>query len=105
MSRADEIAQGLREPGGALFGGLNVLDYVQGIEDFKAANPPPRMSSASYDLGRRRAREDAELEADVMTAIETQQERSHQAVREILRDRPDLLADYDAKVAEIRRRA
>lgn len=105
MSRADEIAQGLREPGGALIGGLVVLDYVQGIEDFKAGNPPPRMSSTSYDLGRRRARADAELEVEVMAKLEAEQERSHQAVRDMLRDKPDVLADYDAKIAEIRARA
>jgi hypothetical protein len=104
MSRADEIAQGLREPGGALIGGLNALDYVQGIHDFKAGEPPPRMSSTSYDLGRRRARDDAEIEADVMAEINARQERSHQAVREMLRDKPDVLADYDAKIAAIRNR-
>lgn len=103
MSRADEIAQGLREPGGALIGGLHVFDYVQGIEDFKAGNPPPKMTSTSYDLGRNRAREDAEFTSDVMARLEAQQERSRQAVRELLRDeRPDLLADYDAKIAAIR---
>lgn len=104
MSRADEIAQGLREPGGALIGGLVVLDYVQGIEDFKEGNPPPRMSSASYDLGRRRARDDAEFEAEVMGELDAEQERRHQAVREMLRDKPDVLADYDAQIAKIRSR-
>jgi hypothetical protein len=104
MSRADEIAQGLREPGGALIGGLHVEDYNQGFEDFAAGNPPPRMSSVSYDLGRRRAARDAEITADVMAKLEAQQERSHQAVREMLRDKPDVLADYDAKIAAIRNR-
>jgi hypothetical protein len=57
-------------------------------------------------LGRHRAREDAELEAEVLAGIEAQQERSHQAVRELLLEegRPDLLADYDAKIAAIRNR-
>jgi hypothetical protein len=31
-----------------------------------------------------------------------EQERSHQAVREMLADKPELLADYDAKIAAIR---
>jgi hypothetical protein len=100
-SREAEIAQGLREPGGALIGGLHVLDYNQGHTDFEEGTPPPPVSSTSYDLGRARAAEKAEFEADVMARLEAQQERSHQAVRDLLKDRPDLLADYDAKIAEI----
>lgn len=101
MSRADEIAQGLREPGGALVGGLIVEDYVKGIEDFENGSPPPKISSTSYDLGRSRAREKADFENDVMARIEAEQARRHQVLREMLKDRPDVLADYDAKMAEI----
>lgn len=103
MSRADEIAQGLREPGGALIGGLTVEDYVAGIQDFESGNPPPKgITSTSYDLGRQRAREKLELEAEVMEHMRRDEERRESAMRGILADRPDLLADYLAKIAAIR---
>lgn len=104
MSRADEIAQGLREPGGALTFPLQIEDYNQGHADFKAGTPPPRVSSASYDLGRARARQKVEDEAGVMDEIAAESKRRHEAVRELLKDRPDVLADYDARMAEIDRR-
>lgn len=54
--RQREINQGLREPGGALIGGLHALDYNKGHEDFAAGRPPPdSLTSTSYDLGRKRA--------------------------------------------------
>ncbi len=99
MSRADEIAQGLRNVNGGLIGGLHVEDYVAGICDFEAGNPPPKgITSASYDLGRKRARETAEVIAD----INARQDASHQKVRELLADKPELLADYDRQIAAIR---
>ena len=98
-SREDEIAQGLREEGGALIGGLNAEDYVAGIEDFEAGREPPKgLTSTSYDLGRARARQKAEF----MAEFEAEQERRHQSVREMLKDRPAVLAEYDAKIAAIR---
>lgn len=103
-SREAEIAQGLRHPGGALTFPLNVLDYTQGYKDFKLGNPPPRISSDSYDLGRNRARREAEETAEVMAAIDAEQERRHQSVRAMLADKPEILAEYDAKIAEIRAR-
>lgn len=104
MSRADEIAQGLREESGCLTFPLEVLDYAQGHADFKAGTPPPRLSSPSYDLGRNRAREAKEHEMDFMAKFEAEQEASHQRVRALLKDRPDLLAEYDASIAEIHRK-
>lgn len=101
MSREDEIRQGLREPSGALTFPLDVIDYGQGMEDFENGVDPPKMSSASYDLGRFRAREKRELEAEVMDEIEARSRLSRAAVRDALKDRPDLLAEYDAKIAEI----
>ena len=102
MSRADEITQGLREPGGALIGGLVVLDYVAGMDDFEAGNPPPKgITSASYDLGRLRAREAAEADADALEAMRRDDARREHAMRDILADRPDLLADYLAKMAAL----
>ena len=102
MSREDEIRQGLREPSGTLIGGLHVMDYLQGWNDFEEGNPPPKMSSTSYDLGRARAREKIEAEAEVREWIEADEQRRANAMREILKDRPDILADYEAKIATIR---
>lgn len=104
MSRADEIAQGLRDEGGALIGGLVALDYLQGMQDFENGTRPPKLSSASYDLGRTRAREAKEARQDVMEWIEREDRRRDAAFREVMKDRPDLLAEYDAKMAEIRQR-
>jgi hypothetical protein len=105
MSRADEIAQGLREEGGALTFPLNCEEYGQGFADYRAGNPPPSFTTASYDLGRNLGRRRAEEAADdqaVMDALKVEQERRHQAVRDMLKDRPDVLAEYDAKIAAIR---
>lgn len=99
-----EIKQGLREEGGALIGGLVVVDYVQGIDDFKNGEAPPQLTSASYDLGRSRAREDAAFTQQVLSDLNVEQERRHQAVREMIKDRPEVLAVYDAKIAAIRSR-
>ena len=102
MTRRDrEIAQGMREPGGALIGGLVVMDYAQGHHDYLANTPPPRVTSVSYDLGRRRAAEEAERKADMLVALKAEQERSHAKVRELIAHRPDLLAEYDAKMKEL----
>lgn len=107
MSRADEIAQRLRHPDGPLTFPLDCLDYQQGFADYEAGSPPPAFTSASYDLGRNLGRRRAEEAADqraVMDAINAEQERRHQAVRDLLKEqnRPDLLADYDARIAAIR---
>ena len=102
MSRADEIAQGLRHESGSLTFPLDVLDYSQGHQDFAEGVPPPKVSSASYDLGRARARLKLEKEAEFEAWQRAEDERRDSAMREVLADRPDLLADYLAKIAEIR---
>ena len=104
MSREDEIRQGLREPSGMLIGGLNVLDYSQGADDFKQGTPPPQMSSASYDLGRMRAQEKREEATAVDDWIKTENARREAVMQDVLKDRPDLLAEYKAKIASIRER-
>lgn len=48
---------GLRTAGGSLAGGLDALDYSDGAEDYRNGRPPPRITSASYDLGRQKAAE------------------------------------------------
>ena len=106
MSREDEIAQGLREPTGALIGGLNALDYVRGIEDFEAGRPAPEgLTSTSYDLGRSRARDRAEANADIAAFLRRESETRHAKMRELLAHRPDILAEYEAKIAEIEARS
>ncbi len=105
MSRADEIAQGLRHESGSLTFPLDVLEYNQGHADYQDGVAPPRVTSASYDLGRARARESREFGAEVMANLGAQQERSSAALRDMLKDRPDLLAEYDAKITAIRKRA
>jgi hypothetical protein len=101
MSRADEIAQGLREEGGALTFPLDVLDYSQGHEDFGAGVPPPKVTSASYDLGRARARQKAEQDAEFWDWQRAEDERRERAMTELLKDHPEALAEYRAKMAEI----
>lgn len=102
MSRADEIAQGLREPSGCLTFPLDALEYGQGHVDFAAGNPPPKFSSASYDLGRARAREAREEDNAFKDYLRAEDERRDAAMCDILKDRPDLLADYQTKIAAIR---
>lgn len=102
MSREDEIAQGLRHPSGALTFPLNVDDYNQGFVDFKAGTEPPKFTSASYDLGRARARQEAEINATFLDRLRAEDEWRDKVMHELLKDHPAVLADYEAKIAEIR---
>lgn len=104
MSRADEIAQGLRDENGGLIGGLVVEDYVRGLEDFHAGREAPRgITSASYDLGRSRARRQAEERARLLEMIEEDSRKTRARVREIILStgKLDVLAEYDVKMAEL----
>lgn len=100
-SREMEIAQGLREPGGALIGGLHVEDYCQGKADFASGATPPKVTSTSYDLGRRRASEEAEELADLKADLKRRSDRAHAKMQDLLKDRPDVLAEYNAKIASL----
>lgn len=102
-----EIEQGLRKPGGEFIGdperpGLHVLEYVQGFDDFKVRAPWPNNPSPSYELGRHRAGLEAEETADIMDAINKRQADGEKAIREMLADHPDKLAEYDARLASAR---
>lgn len=100
--REREIQQGLREPSGSLIGGLDVLDYVKGHQDFEAGVPSPSgITSVSYDLGRKRAGEKAELRADVLREVNEKIAADRARLREVIKHRPDLLAEYDARTSEI----
>jgi hypothetical protein len=100
-TREMEIAQGLREPGGALIGGLQVEDYLQGRADYESGAEPPKVTSTSYDLGWRRAADEAEALADLKADLKRRSEASHAMMQELLKDRPDLLAEYNARIAAI----
>lgn len=99
--RAREIAQGLRDADGTLIGGLHVEDYVRGHRDYDSRIPPPRLTSTSYDLGRKRAAERAEASVELLARLKAEQARSVAAVRELIADRPDVLAEFDAKMSEL----
>lgn len=101
MDRALEIAQGLRTPDGGLVGGLDALEYLAGWSDYETGRPPPDFSSRDYDLGRARAAERASERADVLATIRKRQGADHQRMREFLKDYPEILADYDARIAAL----
>jgi hypothetical protein len=102
MSRADEIAQGLRDESGSLTFPLNCEEYSQGFADFRTGAEPPRMSSASYDLGRNLARRKAEEDAEFKAQLAAESERRINAVREVLKDHPEVLAEYDERMAALK---
>lgn len=89
-------SNGLRGETGALIGGLIVEDYVQGIEDFKRGTAPPNLTTPSYDLGRQRAAEKAENEANVMAWLKRDAEERDKRMREILT--PEQYAEYRASI-------
>lgn len=101
MSRADEIAQGLRHEGGSLTFPLVAEEYGAGYDDFRHDRPPPRMTTPSYDLGRARGAREAEAAADLQATLAEQSRRRHAVMQELLAGRPDVLADYNAQIATI----
>lgn len=92
----------LREPGGALIGGLVVLDYLDGIRDFNESNPPPDMTSPSYDLGRQRAAEKFEENDFAARYIKAKEDRVDKAMKDALP--AEIYAEYRAKIDAINRR-
>lgn len=113
MGRAErfkrEIQQGLRSPEGAFLGddgrGLNIGEFADGYDDFKNKRPFPDNPTVSYEIGRTRAYEEWEETQAVLDRIAADEKRRDDALREMLKDRPDLLAEYDAKIAAIREKA
>lgn len=103
MSRADEIAQGLREPSGCLTFVLVAEEYGQGHADFRAGTPPPKFSTPSYDLGRARAARLADEDAAFKERLRAEALAGRIRLRAILAEagRPDLIVEYDAKMAEL----
>lgn len=105
MSRANEIAQGLRDENGGLIGGLVVEDCIQAADDFAAGRPPPRMTSPSYDVWRARLAREANERREVRDRYDAAQREIRERVRTVLLEmgRPDVLADYEAQMAELDR--
>lgn len=97
---------GLRDERGALIGGLVVEDYVRGMKDFDASAPPPDFTTASYDLGRQRAADEAEARRNaeaVLARVQRQHQDGLSRTRALLMEqgRPDLVAELDGKLAAI----
>lgn len=102
--RQREIDQGLRDETGALTFCLIAEEYQQGLVDYQDGNPPPRVSTASYDLGRdlgRRREAEAEAQAVMLAKINADAERSQDLVRSMLANHPDVLAEFNAQLAAI----
>lgn len=104
MSRVAEIAQGLRHEDGALTFSLDAEEYQRGYVDFCDGVPAPRLTTDSYDLGRalgQRRKEEARRTAEVLAAIRAEDLRRRDVIRELLRDKPDDLAEFNARMDEI----
>lgn len=99
--RQREIDQGLRDEDGGLIGGLDILECFKAQEDFEAGRPPPRMTTTSYDVWRARLAREADEKADVLAKIAADDVARMERMREILKDRPDILAQYEAEMARI----
>jgi hypothetical protein len=104
-----EKQQGLRGQLGSFIGdpeapGLHIVDFCQGYQDAKDRAPFPENPTPSYEIGRTRAQEDMEEARAVNDWLKADEERRDAAMRDMLKDRPDLLADWEAKMAEIRNR-
>lgn len=102
MSRKLEIEQGLREQTGALIGGLDVIQYTTGWRDFENGVEPPSFTHRDYDLGRARAAEAVEAKRSAMAELRAISDARHDRVRAQLAGSPEILADYDRMIAEIR---
>ncbi len=101
-----EIEQGLRTPTGSFIGdperpGLHPLEFSQGWQDFEDKADWPDNATPSYELGRHRAGQKAEEEMDMMDAIKKRQVDSENAVRDMLKGKPEELARFNARMAAI----
>ncbi len=89
----------LRDETGALIGGLVVEDYTQGMADFEAGAEWPDGTSASYDLGRQRAAEQAAEKRQVTDWLAKREAEGRERMKAVLT--PEQFADYESKMAEI----
>jgi len=65
----------LHDESGALIGGLDVLEYNKGIEDYDNGIAPPDVTTTSYDLGRQKAAERASSRRSILDEIESRSKR------------------------------
>jgi len=93
----------LRDETGALIGGLDVLEYNKGFDDFNTGSPPPEMTTASYDLGRQRGAERKASEAAFKAWMDAEDARRMKVMQKILP--PADYAELVLKIEEIRRSA
>lgn len=101
MSRADEIAQGLRDESGALTFALVAEEYQQGHIDFEEGAPRPRDTTPSYDLGRARAAEKQAFRTEAKEAMRRDDLERRAVMRKMLADHPAALASWEAAMADI----
>lgn len=86
----------LRDANGGLIGGLVVFEYNAGIEDFEAGEPPPEVTSPSYDLGRQRAAEKKAGSAQVTAWLKREGERVDATMEAMLT--PEQYIEYRASL-------
>lgn len=99
-----ERQQGIRDEHGGVIDGIEIIDFVTGYDDAKHRRPFPEDPSLSYELGRTRAQEDMEQDQAVIDYLAAEEARRDAAMRDMLKDHPEHLADWEAKIAEIRNR-
>ena len=100
MSRADEIAQGLREPSGALTFPLDAFEYTRGYDEAERGVAATGLTSPSYDLGRALYGRRQEATSERADYFKREDERADAAMRKVLP--PEAYEEWAAKVAEIR---
>ena len=99
FQHAELARDGLRDANGSLVGGLYADDYQRGIEDAGKGRAAPVVTTASYDLGRAKASDDAYAARELLDRLHAESERRAAAVREMLP--PDAQSDFDQQMADI----
>lgn len=99
MTTAPNPGNGIRDENGSLIGGLYVFEYRQGMDDFDAGTPPPKITTVSYDLGRQRAAEKAGEKAFFRRKLAEDREESKRRMKEILP--PEFYAQYERDMAKL----
>jgi hypothetical protein len=94
------MSNNLRDETGALIGGLDVLAYNAGIEDFTAGDPPPEVTTPSYDLGRQRAAENAANDRAVKAWLIREDQCRDRAMEAMLS--PEQYLEYRKRIDAIR---
>lgn len=80
------VGDGFRDEHGSLVGGLYAVDFERGVRDYKDRRPRPEVTTASYDLGRARAAEDAASAQEILDRLNAENSARMAAFREELTD-------------------